>query len=120
VSGPTQKDDGGGDERFGNGARAAPSEAPLQGLAELVEPRIHPDEPADDSTQQDRAENIEQVRRVDRELQAHRGYEQADASDDVLPRSLGQAIAEHHAEQTADEGRRGVEKSSGERGHEGP
>src|SRR5437660_4649349 len=110
----------GGDERFGHGAGRAAREAPLQRLAELVEPRVDPQERADDPTEQYRAEYVEKVRRLDREFDPHREQEQADAPDNVLPQSLAQTIAEDRAEKTTDEHCRGVEKCSGEGGHEGP
>jgi len=64
----------------------------VAGFAELVQARVDADERTEDSTEQYRAGHVEQVRRVDRELHAHRGHEQADAADDVLPQPFGQAI----------------------------
>ena len=92
----------------------------MQGFAELVQARVDSDERTDDSAEQYSAEHVEQVRGIDRELDAHRGHEQTDTADDVLPQPFGQTIPDHRSDETAEEHSRRVEECSGEGDHEGP
>src|SRR6185503_2657664 len=103
-------------ECLGHGpATAARRESTLERRAEVVETTVDAQLRSDDPAEQDAAEHVQEVRRVDRELRPHGQGEQADAPHDVLAEALGEPVAEDRAEQAAYEHGEGVEKRPRER-----
>ena len=92
------------------------ADAAVREARERVQTAVDPGEGAEDPAEDDAAQQVEQVPRVERELHTHGQREQPDASDDLLADALRKAVAEDGPEDPADEHGRGVEQGPGERG----